>query len=104
VAPTAVAFVALGDVVVAALFQTGRFGGDDARIVWAILAAQAIGLVATTEGRLLASTLYARGEAKVPLRGALLRLSVSAGLGVAAVLWLPWDWQGRAMALAGAGS
>ena len=37
VVPSAVAFLALGDVVAAALFQTGRFTYDDAVYVWAIL-------------------------------------------------------------------
>ena len=42
------AFFALGDVVAAALFQTGRFTYGDAVYVWAILAGSSIGLLATT--------------------------------------------------------
>lgn len=38
VVPSAVAFLTLGDVVAAALFQTGRFTYADAVYVWAILA------------------------------------------------------------------
>ncbi len=50
VVPSAVAFLALGDVVAAALFQTGRFTYDDAVYVWGILAGSSIGLLATTLG------------------------------------------------------
>ena len=52
VVPSAVAFLALGDVIAAALFQTGRFMHDDAILVWAILAGSAVGLLASTLGRL----------------------------------------------------
>jgi putative peptidoglycan lipid II flippase len=52
IVPSAVAFLALGDVIVAALFQTGRFEAADSRIVWGILAGSAVGLLASTLGRL----------------------------------------------------
>ena len=39
------AFLALGDVIAAALFQTGRFARADAVYVWAILAGSAVGLL-----------------------------------------------------------
>src|SRR4029077_3018983 len=37
VVPSAVAFLALGDVIVSALFQTGRFQHTDSLIVWGIV-------------------------------------------------------------------
>ena len=52
IVPSAAAFLALGDVIAAALFQTGRFGHDDAVYVWGILAGSAVGLLASTLGRL----------------------------------------------------
>src|SRR5262249_44750489 len=52
VVPSAVAFLALGDVIVGALFQTGRFDRSDSRYVWGILAGSAVGLLASTLGRL----------------------------------------------------
>ena len=45
VVPSAVAFIALGDVIAAAVFETGRFDRADAVYVWAILAGSAIGLL-----------------------------------------------------------
>src|SRR4030095_12609791 len=59
VIPSAVAFLALGDVIAAALLQTGRFTRDDAQYVWGILAGSAIGLLASTLGRLYSSSYYA---------------------------------------------
>jgi putative peptidoglycan lipid II flippase len=89
VVPSAVAFVALGDVICAALFQTGRFSSADARYVWAILAGSAVGLLAQTLGRLYSSTYYALRDTRTPLRFALARVALTAGLGLACALWLP---------------
>jgi putative peptidoglycan lipid II flippase len=85
VVPSAVAFVVLGRYLVAMIFQTGRFGHDDSLLVWAILAGSAIGLVATTQGRLCVSALWALGDTKTPLRFATLRVALTAGLGWVAV-------------------
>ena len=38
VVPSAAAFLAFGDVIAAALFETGQFSRDDSRYVWALLA------------------------------------------------------------------
>jgi putative peptidoglycan lipid II flippase len=59
VVPSAVAFLVLGDVVAAAMFQTGRFTHDDAIYVWGILAGFSLGLLATTCARLYSSSYYA---------------------------------------------
>src|SRR5262252_3157964 len=59
VVPSAMAFIALGDVVAAALLQTGRFSHSDALYVWGILAGSGVGLLASTLGRLYSSTYYA---------------------------------------------
>ena len=89
VIPSAVAFLALGDVICAALFQTGRFSAADARWVWAILAGSTVGLLAQTMGRLYSSTYYALRETRAPLRYAVVRVALTAGLGVLCALWLP---------------
>ena len=59
VVPSAVVFLALGDVVAAALLQTGRFVYGDAVYVWLILAGAALGLLPATLGRLYSSAYYA---------------------------------------------
>jgi putative peptidoglycan lipid II flippase len=89
VIPSSVAFLALGDVIAAGLFQTGRFTHDDAVYVWAILAGSATGLLASTLGRLYASSCYAVRDTRTPLRFAIVRLSLSIVLGYTAALVLP---------------
>jgi putative peptidoglycan lipid II flippase len=89
VVPSAMAFLALGDVVAAALLQTGRFTRDDAVYVWAILAGSAVGLLASTLGRLYSSTYYALKDTRTPLRFAVLRVALTTALGYAFALWLP---------------
>ena len=87
--PSAVAFVALGDILAAALFQTGRFTSADATYVWGILAGSAVGLLASTLGRLYASTYYALRDTRTPLRFALVRVALTTVLGWFCALWLP---------------
>ncbi len=86
VVPSAVAFVTIGGSIVALLFQAGRFGAADTRVVWIILAGSAIGLSAGTQGRLLGSAFYALGDPKPPLRAALVRIAITGVLGWAFAL------------------
>jgi putative peptidoglycan lipid II flippase len=111
VVPSAVAFLALGDVVAAALFQTGRFRYEDALYVWGILAGSSIGLLATTLGRLYSSTYYALRDTRTPLRYALVHVGVATALGYVAAIILPpalgipplWGTVGLTMAASIAG-
>jgi putative peptidoglycan lipid II flippase len=89
VVPSAVAFIALGDVIAAALLQTGRFRHEDAVYVWGILAGSAVGLLASTLGRLYASTYYALRDTKTPLRYALVRVVLTTVLGYLFAVPLP---------------
>jgi putative peptidoglycan lipid II flippase len=89
VVPSAVAFVALGDVIGAALFQTGEFTRDHVVWLWGVLAGSAVGLLAGTLGRLYASTWYALRDTRTPLVFAVVRVTLTAGLGLIASLWLP---------------
>ena len=81
VVPSAMAFLALGDVIAAALLQTGRFRHEDAVYVWGILAGSAVGLLASTLGRLYSSTYYALRDTRTPLRYALVRVALTTVLG-----------------------
>lgn len=89
VIPSAVAFLALGDVVAAAVLETGRFRREDATYVWAILAGSAAGLLASTLGRLYATTSYALHDTKTPVRCALVRVALTTLLGYVCALPLP---------------
>lgn len=82
VIPSLVAFLILGHSVVAALYQTGRFGAEDTLFVWYILMGSVVGLLAATWGRLYSSAFYALGDTKTPLRFALLRVVLTASLGL----------------------
>lgn len=89
VVPSAMMFLAFGDVVAGALFQTGRFGRADSQYVWAILAGSAVGLLASTLGRLYASAFYALRDTRTPLRCALVRVTATTVLGYLFALPLP---------------
>jgi putative peptidoglycan lipid II flippase len=89
VIPSAVAFLALGDVVAAALLQTGRFRHEDAIYVWGILAGSAVGLLASTLGRLYSSTYYALRDTGTPMRYAIIRVVLTTVLGYLFAIPLP---------------
>ena len=89
VVPSAVAFALLGDRVVALVFQTGAFGAEDVRIVWIVLAAASVGLLASTLGRLYASAFWALHDTRTPLRFAMVRVGASAALGALLAFALP---------------
>jgi putative peptidoglycan lipid II flippase len=82
VVPSAVAFIFIGRVLVAALYQTGQFKTDDTLYVWYILAGSTFGLVAVTLGRLYSSAFYALRDPKTPLRFAMVRVTLTAVLGL----------------------
>ncbi|MBM3771905.1 MAG: murein biosynthesis integral membrane protein MurJ [Acidimicrobiia bacterium] len=87
--PSAAAFLALGDTVAAAVLQTGRFSAADARDVWGILAGSSIGVVASTLGRLYASSYYALRETRTPLAFAIVRVVAGVVLGYALAILAP---------------
>jgi putative peptidoglycan lipid II flippase len=72
-----------------ALFQTGRFTRADTVYVWGILAGSAVGLLASTLGRLYSSAYYALRDTKTPLRYAVVRVVLTTALGALAALLLP---------------
>jgi len=89
VIPSAAAFLVFGDVISALLFQRGKFTAADSRYAWGILAGAAIGLLASTMGRLYSSTYYALHDTRTPLRFALIRVTLTTLLGYLFALWLP---------------
>jgi putative peptidoglycan lipid II flippase len=81
VVPTSVVFILLGDVAVAAIFQTGAFDRDATELVWVVLAAATLGLTASTQGRLYASAFYALQNTRTPLKFAFVRVILTGALG-----------------------
>jgi len=93
IVPSAAAFLPLGDVVVAALYQSGAFRHADTVHVWAVLAGSAVGLLATALGRLYSSAFYALLDTRTPLRFAVIRVVLTIALGFLFALFLP-GWIG----------
>jgi len=89
VVPSVVGFLALGDVIIAAIYQSGRFTHADVIYVWGILAGSTVGLLASTLGRLYSSGYYALRDTRTPLRFAVVRVLLTTLLGYLAALPLP---------------
>jgi putative peptidoglycan lipid II flippase len=77
VVPSFVAFVALGDVIVAGLYRAGEFGDADVRAVWIILIGYSLGLLASTTTRVYQSAFFALRDTATPARAAFVRVTVS---------------------------
>ena len=82
VIPSCIAFIFLGREVITLIFQSGEFGNEDTLYVWYILGALALGLMASTWGRLFSSAFYAFGDTRTPLRLALIRVTAAILLGI----------------------
>lgn len=88
IVPSAMAFLALGDVVTAAIYQTGEFKRADTIFVWVVLAGSTIGLLTSTLGRLYSSTYYALRDTRTPLRYAIVRVLLTTILGYLCIILL----------------
>jgi putative peptidoglycan lipid II flippase len=89
VVPSAMAFLALGGVIAALLFEHGAFRHADSTYVWGIIAGSSVGLLASTLGRLYSSTYYALRDTRTPLRFAVIRVALTTALGYLCALPLP---------------
>lgn len=89
VIPSAVAFVLLGDVIVATIYRSGHFQHADVIFVWGVLTGSSVGLLASTSGRLYSSAFYALRDTRTPLKFAVLRVTLTLALGYLCALPLP---------------
>jgi putative peptidoglycan lipid II flippase len=89
VVPSAVAFLGLGDVVVATIYRGGHFAATDVTFVWSVLAGSAVGLLASTSGRLYSSAFYALRDTRTPLNFAIIRVVLTVVMGYLFALPLP---------------
>jgi putative peptidoglycan lipid II flippase len=89
IVPCVVAFLALGDLIVLVLLQSGKFQRGNTIWVWQILIGSTIGLLASTMGRLYSSTFYALRDTRTPLRYAVVRVILTTLLGYLFALVLP---------------
>lgn len=68
VVPSVIGYLVLGDVIVAALFQTGGFGASDTLLTYLVLAGYTIGLLASTGTRLFSSAFFALHDTRTPAK------------------------------------
>ena len=88
VAPTLVGYLALGMGIVGAVYRRGEFGIADNWLVFLVLGAYSLGLLASSSSRLLQSVFFSFGDTRSPARIAAMRLMVAAGLGAVLMTWL----------------
>jgi putative peptidoglycan lipid II flippase len=89
IVPSAIALLALGDLIVHLLYQSGRFQQGNTIWVWQILAGSTVGILASTMGRLYSSTFYALRDTRTPLHYAVVRVILTTVLGYFFALVLP---------------
>lgn len=89
IVPSSMAFLALGDVLAASVYKTGKFGDKDVLYVWGTLAGAAVGLMASTLGRLYSSTYYALKDTRTPLKFAVVRVILTTVLGYICAIYIP---------------
>jgi putative peptidoglycan lipid II flippase len=89
VVPSFVAFVVVGEVLVAGLYRAGEFGAADVRIVWLILIGYSLGLLASTATRVYQSAFFALKDTLTPARAAIVRVIVALAAG--AVLMVQFE-------------
>ena len=87
VVPSAIGYLILGDVAVAALYQYGKFTRADTIAVYLILGAYATGLLASTATRLFSSAFFALQDTRTPANIAYLRVAISALIGIAVTVY-----------------
>jgi putative peptidoglycan lipid II flippase len=89
VVPSVVAFIAFGDVIAGAIYQSGKFTHADTVWEWGILVGSGVGLLASTQGRLYSSAFYALQDTRTPLRFAVIRIGLTTVLGYLCAVPLP---------------
>jgi len=87
--PSTLAYLALGEVFVAGLFERGVFNADTTKATYLILAAYSLGLPASASSRALTSTFYALRDTRTPAVVAMIRVALSLAVGVS--LMFPLD-------------
>jgi len=98
VLPAAVVLLLFGDLVVGLLFERGEFGSSSTSLVAAILAAYAVGLVASSAVKLFASAFHAMQDTRTPLRFTAIAVATGISLGAAGMFWMKGAGYGAAAA------
>jgi putative peptidoglycan lipid II flippase len=106
VIPSAISMVVAGNRMAAALFQhSDKVTNQSITFIWGILAGSAVGLLASTSGRLYSSTFYALHDTRTPLKFACVRVALTSVLGyvfaipVPRLLGLDGHWGGAGLTI-----
>jgi putative peptidoglycan lipid II flippase len=100
VVPSAVGYLLLGDIIIAAMYQSGDFVRADTILVYLILGGYSLGLLASTASRLYSSSFFALQDTRTPARIAFVRVLASAVLGATLMLALePVEIFGRTIGI-----
>jgi putative peptidoglycan lipid II flippase len=83
VVPSCVAFILLGDVLVAGLYRAGEFSAADVTVVWLTLIGYSFGLLASTSTRVYQSAFFALRDTVTPARAAGVRVLTAVVAGAA---------------------
>lgn len=83
IVPSAIACIVYGDLIIGLLYRSGKFGAQEQRIVHAVLAAYAVGMISFGSVKLLSSAHYALRDYRTPLRGSISSLVLSAVVALA---------------------
>lgn len=86
---TALAYILLGDKIVATLFERRNFTSDDTLLIWFTLGAYALGLAPSALSRLTQNTLWSQGDTRSPALVAVVRVVIA--IAIAAVARLFFD-------------
>lgn len=89
IVPSVCAFIFLGNILIAAILQSGKFTETDVNYVWIVLIGSTVGLLASTLGRLYSSTFYSLKDTKTPLKFAFVRVLLTTILGYLFAFPLP---------------
>lgn len=97
-APFVAAFLAIPDLIVAAMFQRGAFNAEAGMAAASVLGAYTLGLPAVVLIRSAVASFTARGDTKTPLWASL--TAIGCNLALKLVLWKPLGATGLALATA----
>lgn len=103
VVPSALVFLAFGDLVIGMLLRSGLFGDREQTLVYATLCAYSVGLIAFASNRLFVTVFHAAQDYKTPLRFSMVSVSVSIALAATlAHLYQSHPWAVATIALGAA--
>ena len=82
----ALAYITLGDKIIGALFEYGRFTADDTLLIWFALGAYSLGLIPSAASRLTQNVMWSQGDTSGPAKIAFFRVVISITI-AASIMW-----------------